>query len=420
MSSASCYYPNGDESTGDIPCGDGDGVACCPKGWTCVANGLCHLADPFYYGRYTCTDKSWKAKGCPDICTHGNTAAGAEAVIECSSGSYCCDANRPDAQPDGTIDQSKDCCHTSNDRFPLAQLPLAPGGAEDSNDSGGSSDSGNSAAASSSSPSPAAASTVQVSPSSSTSTDSDTSTTSPQNNASPTSKAVASSRNNAKTSNRAGGGSTQVVTSIITQNSGGSSTLITTTSNAPDSLPASSTPSPSSSSSNSKNLGAIIGPAVAVPIAVLLLAALAFFLFRRRRRQKQPRASSPPPMRDNLQPMYGADGKDLVDSPYTGKSELEGSPNPNLAAAGSPKGDGDGYHTPNDVGVSGAKESKSELAASNSTAARSPRSRLSELQGSPSIGEKMEGQGQPAELQGNDTQDSGYKPYRPPGLGLSE
>lgn len=70
--SASCYYPNGDlSSDGDIPCGSGDSVACCPLNWTCADNGLCYLANENYFGRYTCTDQSWQSSGCPDICTHG-------------------------------------------------------------------------------------------------------------------------------------------------------------------------------------------------------------------------------------------------------------------------------------------------------------------------------------------------------------
>ena len=122
--------------------------------------------------------------------------------------------------------------------------------------------------------------------------------------------------------------------------------------------------------------------------------------------------------------MYGYDAKGLVDSPHTGKSELEGSStNPNtpvVAAFGMP---GNDYHTPNDVGTAGNRRStKSELAASNSTTTRTPKSRLSELHESPRIGEASEGEEggqQPAELQGDEAQGGTYKPYRPPGLGLT-
>lgn len=66
MSSAQCFYPNGDPSKeDDIPCGSKGAVACCPLNWSCQANGLCYLQNEHYYGRYTCTDKSWKSPGCP-------------------------------------------------------------------------------------------------------------------------------------------------------------------------------------------------------------------------------------------------------------------------------------------------------------------------------------------------------------------
>ena len=39
----------------------------------------------------------------------GGTASGNEAILECSPGSYCCDANRPEIG----------CCQTSKDFFPL-------------------------------------------------------------------------------------------------------------------------------------------------------------------------------------------------------------------------------------------------------------------------------------------------------------
>ena len=66
-----CYYPNGDISTSDYPCSsDVDGL-CCPLNWQCLSNGLCYLENEQYYGRYTCTDRTWSATGCPEICTDG-------------------------------------------------------------------------------------------------------------------------------------------------------------------------------------------------------------------------------------------------------------------------------------------------------------------------------------------------------------
>lgn len=68
---ATCYYPNGNPSPGDIPCnGGGDATMCCPLNWKCESNGLCSLANAGFYGRYTCTDKTWGSSNCKkEICT---------------------------------------------------------------------------------------------------------------------------------------------------------------------------------------------------------------------------------------------------------------------------------------------------------------------------------------------------------------
>ena len=124
--------------------------------------------------------------------------------------------------------------------------------------------------------------------------------------------------------------------------------------------------------------------------------------------------------------MYGDDQKDLTDSPYTGKSELEGSPNTAIGSPGSLRvGKGDGYNTPDDVGgrsyrgVSGVPSpvvnefrNSQELSASPSTTAKSAPSRRSELPADAAV--DVGGQDSPAELPGNT-----YKPYRPSGLGVT-
>lgn len=69
---AGCYYPDGSVSEKDAPCGNAaDGVACCPLGWSCVSNGLCWLDAESYYGRYTCSDRTWASDGCPSFCLGG-------------------------------------------------------------------------------------------------------------------------------------------------------------------------------------------------------------------------------------------------------------------------------------------------------------------------------------------------------------
>ena len=71
IAAQSCYYPNGNPATGDIPCSQNDGGSCCPQGWTCLDSGLCYLENQNYLGRYTCTDKNWSSPGCPNYCTQG-------------------------------------------------------------------------------------------------------------------------------------------------------------------------------------------------------------------------------------------------------------------------------------------------------------------------------------------------------------
>ena len=135
----SCYYPDGSPSIeNDIPCDTSGYGPCCPDQWLCESNGLCYLENEGYYGRYTCTDQTWQSSSCPQICTHGIfrlllartemkltrdvdlTAGGNEAVLECTSGSYCCDSNRPELSG-GTA-----CCEAGAPRFSLAALPLLP------------------------------------------------------------------------------------------------------------------------------------------------------------------------------------------------------------------------------------------------------------------------------------------------------
>ena len=105
-----------------------------------------------------------------------------------------------------------------------------------------------------------------------------------------------------------------IQTSIITNPSGGSSTQISslltteTPASAAPASTASATSDPNSApSSSNKNLGAIIGPAVAVPLVILALAAFAFFIWRRHQTKK--RAAE-------------AIADERANYPYTGMAEM--------------------------------------------------------------------------------------------------
>ncbi|KAL9631747.1 MAG: hypothetical protein Q9164_005718 [Protoblastenia rupestris] len=103
-----------------------------------------------------------------------------------------------------------------------------------------------------------------------------------------------------------------------------------------------STPA-TSNDSGSTPLGAIIGPAVGVPVALIFVAIIAFLLLRRRKKR---RAESPThPMGYGAEPMYKP--AIPVNSPYaSGKSELEGS-SPNLASLSPATAT---YQSPSDIG----------------------------------------------------------------------
>ncbi|KAF2471071.1 uncharacterized protein BDR25DRAFT_199940, partial [Lindgomyces ingoldianus] len=79
-------YPSGNTAdTSERPCSTKEGAACCPDKWECQDNGLCYNPAAKIYGRYSCTDKSWKSPFCPsNLCTYSMLATGAEALTQCS------------------------------------------------------------------------------------------------------------------------------------------------------------------------------------------------------------------------------------------------------------------------------------------------------------------------------------------------
>lgn len=67
---ATCFYPDGSEASTDTPCpSTGSSAPCCAQNSFCLSNGLC--AGSLHYGRGSCTDPTWKAAQCPNLCTEG-------------------------------------------------------------------------------------------------------------------------------------------------------------------------------------------------------------------------------------------------------------------------------------------------------------------------------------------------------------
>ncbi|KAF4545218.1 uncharacterized protein LTHEOB_5629 [Lasiodiplodia theobromae] len=96
-----CYYPDGSVADKDIPCSSSSsGAACCPQGWQCLDDGICHFDEEDWITRYTCTDRSWDSAACPQYCLGGTpngTDVGNVALLECSDNQYCCNGDRSGA-----------------------------------------------------------------------------------------------------------------------------------------------------------------------------------------------------------------------------------------------------------------------------------------------------------------------------------
>ncbi|KAI1748174.1 hypothetical protein F4782DRAFT_542969 [Xylaria castorea] len=73
-----CYYPKGNPSGGDIPCGDGVNHShCCGFDYICLSNKLClHTAGSFELSRGSCTDSTWQSPNCPSHCTNVSIDSG--------------------------------------------------------------------------------------------------------------------------------------------------------------------------------------------------------------------------------------------------------------------------------------------------------------------------------------------------------
>ena len=222
----------------------------------------------------------------------GLTASGNEAILLCSSGNYCCDANRP----------TVGCCDTGASQFPLPQGSIiasigsvAPPSSPTTSSAPPPPSPSLAAPTTSSPPPPPSSSSPPQSLSQTTIIPSEL----------PASSAAASSSSLPATS-------FVVITTIVTNTAGSSTTVTNTAALTTQSatLPLTPTPGPSS-----PNIGAIVGGVLGG--VALLLAALLIYCLRRRRR--------------NREGVFVSTPADLyTDTPYTygQKPELPGSPVP--------------------------------------------------------------------------------------------
>ncbi|KAF2751540.1 hypothetical protein M011DRAFT_473999 [Sporormia fimetaria CBS 119925] len=257
-----CYYPNGKEAPDtEKPCSKAEGAACCPDNWECLDNGLCHYPVNNLYGRYSCTDQSWKSPGCAsNMCTYDMKAVGGESITQCSNhdDQWCCNAN----------DQDVKCCNEWPEPRPFFRLqdgrPYATIGTSEADDAPnlasitGLATSGGGGGGNRPSPTPGPSSDDNKSDS--PSSDSPTAT--------PDSAATSSF--------------TSVQTSVSSGPAGISTIVQTIVAPAQSSA---SDPSQTNNGGKKTNIGLIVGLAVGIPLAIALLGIL-FWLLRKRRHQK--------------------------------------------------------------------------------------------------------------------------------------
>ncbi|KAF7890468.1 hypothetical protein EAF00_008783 [Botryotinia globosa] len=110
--SGQCFSPKGSRDPNGIPCFSNDSASqCCGSDEFCSTNKLCvSKNDPNKFSRGSCTDSTFKAASCPNICQSiGDTGA----VLPCgdpSLGQFCCDEGR-----------GFECCSASRKVFKLGR-----------------------------------------------------------------------------------------------------------------------------------------------------------------------------------------------------------------------------------------------------------------------------------------------------------
>ncbi|KAF2006601.1 hypothetical protein P154DRAFT_550835 [Amniculicola lignicola CBS 123094] len=265
-----CYYPNGKEAP-EKPCSSAEGSACCPDKWECLDNGLCHYEPDNLFGRYSCTDQSWEAPGCPsNLCTYNMGAIGGESITQCSNhdNQWCCNADATHVN----------CCQESPEPRPFFNLQdgkaYATVGSSTASDAPnlasitGSATSGSDSSSSTEPPSSSPQSQSAGSPSSSPVASKDEATTTPSPTT-PTAPTTPITSLQTSLSSGTNGIQTIIITSIIT----------------PAAAASTSTSTPPPSSSKKSNLPIIVGCAVGIPLFLTLVAILIWLLHKRKQQR---------------------------------------------------------------------------------------------------------------------------------------
>lgn len=194
----------------------------------------------------------------------GNTASGNEAILECSSGNYCCDANRPDIG----------CCDTTNRYFTL------PDGHVVASISDSSSDDATTTIEIITSSRVSATTILVISTGIISADSSGSSTTSPSS--------TLTARGPLGDGTRKAQPSTSFIlmTSVIVNSAGSSSTIIGSNALVPQAITSPSDPPSAKPAMSKNNLDFKIGLGVGAPLGMIAFAVLIFLLWRRRQKSK--------------------------------------------------------------------------------------------------------------------------------------
>nr|XP_036576100.1 uncharacterized protein CTRU02_13940 [Colletotrichum truncatum]KAF6782783.1 hypothetical protein CTRU02_13940 [Colletotrichum truncatum] len=106
-----CYFPDGSRDLDGIPCprvGDDNAVACCgSSSHYCLTNGLCLEPNAWTMYRNSCTDKEFRASGCPTIC-RDSTRGSHSGVNYCFDGAiWTCNGRNDCAKGNFTMPRPK-------------------------------------------------------------------------------------------------------------------------------------------------------------------------------------------------------------------------------------------------------------------------------------------------------------------------
>ncbi|KAI9774140.1 MAG: hypothetical protein M1840_005233 [Geoglossum simile] len=117
-STGTCYYPNGNSSSGLIPCNATAAQShCCRSADVCLTNKLCFSPGLNAIVRRGCTERTWNDPACPRVCLAGDFQQADALLTVCDTYNvFCC----------GQDDRARACCNSGNGTVRLTAAEVIP------------------------------------------------------------------------------------------------------------------------------------------------------------------------------------------------------------------------------------------------------------------------------------------------------